>query len=154
MWSSSAPRGSSGQRPFPPDLRKSSWFGRKREKVPYCCWMTFCRNWMASGRNTLWKALKACRHFWPAPASRMLSAVIWAGKTCFMWKTEKSARNDLSVIVLGNGQRDFFMFRFVMKQLGKFSANLLLLWMAVCPCQKEFLFFYQKSIIKVRSHWK
>lgn len=51
-------------------------------------------------------------------------------------------------------QRDFFMFRFVIKHLGKFSANLLLLWMAVCPRQKEFLFFYPKSIIKVRSHWK
>ena len=150
MWSSSAPRDSSGQRPFPQDWQKLSWFGRKREKVLYCCWMMSCRNWTASGRNTSWKALRACRHFSLVPALRMLSAVIWAGKTCFMWKTEKSARNDLSVWWQG----DFLMFRFVIKHLGKFSANLLLLWMAVCPRQKEFLFFYPKSIIKVRSHWK
>lgn len=51
-------------------------------------------------------------------------------------------------------QRDFFMFRFVMKHLGKFSAKILLLEKTVCPRQKEFLFFYPKSIIKVRSHWK
>lgn len=41
-------------------------------------------------------------------------------------------------------QRDFFMFRFVIKQLGKFSAKILLLEKTVCPRQKEFLFFLPK----------
>lgn len=48
------------------------------------------------------------------------------------------------MISLSCGRGIFFMFRFVIKYLGKFSANLLLLWMAVCPRQKEFLFFLPK----------
>lgn len=34
----------------------------------------------------LMESIEGLQAFWPAPASRMLSAVIWAGKTCFMWK--------------------------------------------------------------------
>lgn len=48
------------------------------------------------------------------------------------------------MISLSGDREIFLMFRFVIKHLGKFSANLLFLWMTVCPRQKEFLPFLPK----------